>query len=210
MSARASSRQVSDVTRIRRSLRIHSEDGFTLVEIMTVVMILSILVLIAIPRYINSRDTAVAAVLKVNQRSIETKVDALIYEGYNALYKKNGAGSPDTYLSTKLETDLELDLGGGEYSTKESFKNPVSGLSNVLNWNTVNISGNYTPPAVFITNGTTYRYESIAANPTRLAGTVIVQFNTTKNTIDFFYMDRYGVKSSTMTRRVLPDGMSVK
>ncbi len=184
--------------------------GFTLAEVMAVVMILSILMLIAIPRYIDSRDRAAAAVLKVNQRVIETKIDALIYSGYQTLYKRSDAGSPDTYLSTRLETDLELDLGGGKYGTKEGFQNPFSRRENVLNWNTVNVSSASTPPAVFITNATTYRYESIGTNPTRLAGTIIVQFNTTRNTIDCFYMDRYGKKSATLTRRTLPQGMSVK
>lgn len=196
----------------RRVLALHSSDGFSMAELMTVVMIISILVLIVVPAYLNSVDKAAAAAMQLNQKTLEAKVDQLIYEGFSTVYKRSDGGSPTTYLSTKLETDLELDLGGGNYSTKEHFKNPYSGFTNVVNWTTINISNyaRYTPPAVFITNSNTYRYESIAANPTRLAGTILVQFNQTRNTIDFFYMDRFGKKSATMTRRKLPAGMSVK
>ena len=69
--------------------RFCQEDGFTLVELMVVVLIIGILVAIAIPVFSAARTTAQTKACFGNQRTIEGAIQ--MYTAANAAYPPDGA-----------------------------------------------------------------------------------------------------------------------
>lgn len=65
-------------------LFMRSKKGFTLVELMVVVVILGILVAIAVPVYNSVTDTAEANACKANQRTIESAIMQWYADGSNS------------------------------------------------------------------------------------------------------------------------------
>lgn len=58
------------------------QEGFTLVELLIVILILGALAAVAIPRFINMQQDAVISTCRNNQASIETAIEQYMY--YNA------------------------------------------------------------------------------------------------------------------------------
>ena len=81
------------LARIRKSMEEH-EEGFTLVELLVVVIIIGILASIAIPTFLNQRENAWKRAAQSDLRNSATVMES--YYGDNGTYAKVGALDPAT------------------------------------------------------------------------------------------------------------------
>jgi type IV pilus assembly protein PilA len=68
---------------------VHARRGFTLIEVLIVVVIIGILAAIAIPKFANSKDRAYIAQMKSDLRNLATAEEAFFYD--SASYTLNFA-----------------------------------------------------------------------------------------------------------------------
>ena len=95
----------------------HNRTGFTLIEIMIVVLIIAILLAIAVPNFLRSRELSRASVCQANLRQMDTAKEHWGME--------NGKGSGDTpttaeivteYMRARYEDQLPACPSGGGYT----------------------------------------------------------------------------------------------
>jgi type IV pilus assembly protein PilA len=91
-------------------MRTQTERGFTLIELMIVVVVIGILAAIAIPNYISMEDRAKEGSTKANMHSFQ-----LAAEDY-------GVDNDGTYANLASDVAANLPSGGSK------FENPFSGL----------------------------------------------------------------------------------
>jgi prepilin-type N-terminal cleavage/methylation domain-containing protein len=109
--------------------RLKSRRGFTLIEIMIVVLIIAVLLAIAIPNFMKARDTSRAKACVANMRQIDTaKMQWAMDE------KKVGTDTPamvgalDDHLSlvpTYIKAEPKCPSGNAAYADSSVDTNPV-------------------------------------------------------------------------------------
>lgn len=83
--------------------KLKSEKGFTLVELMAVVVIIGVLALIAVPIYRNAKGNAEKSACQANQRTIESAW--LIYQA-----DSNQGTWPNDYIAGAIKGDSEREI----------------------------------------------------------------------------------------------------
>jgi prepilin-type N-terminal cleavage/methylation domain-containing protein len=181
-------------------------DGFTLIEILIVIIVVGILAAIAIPLYLNQRDKAKVASLKVSVHDVTISAHSYVADGLSTSWQATHAltnGTTSTWAATYVSNALEESIkrGGATGTNAEGYRDPYSGKKLVLNQAGLPTGANV-QPAVWIAqpSSTTYRYASFPTNSTTkadLAGSVVACWNTGTSTIEVFFVDKDGKKSAT-------------
>ena len=99
----------------------HQESGFTLVELLIVLVIIGILLAIAVPSYLGFRDNATRAAVKANVRSAVPAAEA--YYADNGTY----LGMDTTALQT-IDAGLKVTVVDAT-GTSYCITNSISGFS---------------------------------------------------------------------------------
>ncbi|PKL76571.1 MAG: hypothetical protein CVV27_09625 [Candidatus Melainabacteria bacterium HGW-Melainabacteria-1] len=91
------------------------QGGFTLIELMVVIVIIGILVAIALPNFIGAQDRAKVSSVKANMHTMQTIIETYAVD-WGGVYASNVSG---------LKSEAEV--AGREYW--KEFNNPFSGQS---------------------------------------------------------------------------------
>lgn len=174
-------------------------DGFSAWEFLVIAMILAVVVAIGAP---TLHQTSAKAVLGGNVYTLASLVEEEMLHGWDNAYRQAGEGSPDIYLSNRLEHLLGLTRGAARYTNAQA---DGSRADVVLNSRAIPSALSSASPAVFITDNPASNYEVFDAQPYEisrrfLAGSMVVQFNTAYRSVEVFYVDEDGKKSADVTR----------
>jgi prepilin-type N-terminal cleavage/methylation domain-containing protein len=188
-----------------------AQNGFTLVELLVVFIVIGVLTAIAFPMYAGQRARAKLASLKESTRVMVVETTTRFADAALSRTYAQSAGTATSsaqvtaakrYVSNALESALE---NGAEGSNGDGVVNPYSRKKTVLNLSNASLSAANATPAVFITSAAGCRYASFQTQSVtvrnNLKGTVIACWNTLAavNAIEIYYVDRSGVKAPAVT-----------
>ncbi|MCD6322690.1 MAG: prepilin-type N-terminal cleavage/methylation domain-containing protein [Clostridiales bacterium] len=172
---------------------IRGKKGFTLVEILIVLVIISILVTIAVPKFLRIATQAEQSVLKYNSTYL-VKILALNIYRYEGDNRYATIGSSEG-LNNFLEDEI---VGTQVDGNKDNIKNPKSRSKKILHKDSP-VSGTIADgrnPAVFITGNSSYAYNGTGSTE-NLKGTIVVYFNKIDPyNVQVYYFDSDGNKST--------------
>ncbi len=98
--------------------------GFTLVEIMIVVLIIGILLAIAIPNFVRARNTSRAKACTANLKQIDSSTEQYLMDNRTTTYPTLAALTP-TYLKAAPACP-----SGGTYTIGSATANPTCSIGN--------------------------------------------------------------------------------
>jgi len=98
--------------------KVKSKKGFTLIELMVVIVIIGILVAIALPNFISAQDRAKLSSVKANMHTVQTAVET---------YGVDWGGVYPASLGDGSGTDEELVREAQSKNYWKGFKNPFDG-----------------------------------------------------------------------------------
>jgi prepilin-type N-terminal cleavage/methylation domain-containing protein len=191
------------------------QQGFTLVELLIVFIIIGILAAIAIPVYASQRDKAKDASLKETRHAMVLELTGCFADsGLSRTYRASAGSATSSAnrtaatqnVSNALESALERSVEG---SNRDGMVNPFSGKRVILNQTSASLTTTTERPAVLITNASGCRYASFQTQSStirnRLAGTTIVCWNTLSsvNAVEIYWVGRDGAKSALVERLTL-------
>ena len=177
--------------------RLAGERGFSALEFLVIIVIVCVVVAIGVPT-LHSR--AKVTVLDANMRTLASMVSSQVLEGYFTAYHSPTDGTSDEYLSDHLTATMEA-------ADKASFVNPYVGSNQgraIVSSNSLPADAQSRGPAVLITDCSEAQYKVFDALPVAsrgtLAGSLVVEFNSTTQTVDVFYVDGKGNKSPSVVQ----------
>lgn len=100
--------------------KVKSKKGFTLIELMVVIVIIGILVAIALPNFISAQDRAKVSSVKANMHTVQTAVET---------YGVDWGGVYEAALQASASQGIQVEANNKGYW--KEFKNPFNGQQGV-------------------------------------------------------------------------------
>ena len=111
-----------------RNLKKKRNAGFTLIEIMIVVLIIAILLAIAIPNFLRARETSRAKSCQANMRQIETAKEQWAMDNKKAATDTPTATDLVTEYMRGTDNTLPLCPSSGTYTVGDMTTRPVCSI----------------------------------------------------------------------------------